>query len=51
MKLKLDINPFDVNSLLLYTLKTSENVSFSDVFRSYGKGRVTSNGLARLPIM
>ena len=31
-------NPFLVNVPLLYTLKTSENLQFSDVFRVYRNG-------------
>ena len=32
------LNPFAPNAPFLYPLKTSENVTFSDVFRGYRKG-------------
>ena len=31
------INPFSINVRLLYALNSSENLQFSDVFRSYRK--------------
>ena len=38
-------NPFSTNVLLLYPLKTSENLCFSDVFRRYRNGTLVENGL------
>ena len=38
------INVFHGTDLFLYLLKTSENCSFSDVFRGYRKRSVPSNG-------
>ena len=38
------INPFSANALLLYPLKTSENLQFSDVFREYRSGTSVENG-------
>ena len=40
----ININPFHINVLFLYLLKTSENLWFSDVLRGYGEGP-TRNGL------
>ena len=39
------LNPFSTNVPLLYPLKTSENLWFSDVFRGYGSGTLVENGL------
>ena len=39
------INPFHATGLFRYPLKTSENQSFSDVFRGYRKRPVAWNGL------
>ena len=39
------INPFSTNVSLLYPLKTSENLSFTDVFRGYRSGTLVENGL------
>ena len=39
------INPFSTNVPLLTPLKTSENFSFSDVFRGYRSGTFFENGL------
>ena len=36
--LSYEVNPFQANVLLLYPLKTSENLWFSDDFRGYRKG-------------
>ena len=44
--LVLILNPFQANVLLLYTLKTSENLCFSDVFRGYRNGTLTWSWLA-----
>ena len=41
------LNPFSTNVSLLYPLKTSENLWFSDVFRGYGSGTLVENGLKR----
>ena len=38
------INPFQANIPFLYPLKTSENRSFSDVFRGYRNGKLDWNG-------
>ena len=38
------LNPFHTTDLFLYHLKTSENQSFSDVFRGYKKRSVAWNG-------
>ena len=38
-------NPFSTNVPLLYPSKTSENRTFSDVFRGYGIGTLVENGL------
>ena len=38
-------NTFSTNVPLLYTLKTSENPRFSDVFRGYRSGKLVENGL------
>ena len=38
-------NPFQINSLFLHPLKTTENQRFSDVFRGYRKRPMTWNGL------
>ena len=32
------LNPFQANFLFLYSLKTSKNLRFSDVFRGYREG-------------
>ena len=39
------VNPFSTNAPLLYSLKTSENFQFSDVFRGYRSGTLIENGL------
>ena len=39
------VNPFSTNAPLLYSLKTSENFQFSDVFRGYRSGTLVENGL------
>ena len=39
------INPFQATLLFLYSLKTSQNLRFSAVFRGYKKGAVAWNGL------
>ena len=41
------LNPFSTNVALLYPLKTSENLWFSDVFRGYGKRSEACNGLIK----
>ena len=38
-------NPFHANDLFWYSLKTSENLWFSDVFRGHQKRSVAWNGL------
>ena len=44
-KTLLVLNPFYAIGLFLYSLKTSKNLWFSDVFRGYRKISVTRNGL------
>ena len=39
------INPFLPNIPILYSLKTSENLWFSDVFRGYKMGTLGTNRL------
>ena len=39
-----NINPFLANVPLLYPLKTSENLRFSDVSRGYRSGTLVKNG-------
>ena len=39
------ITPFLTNVLILYPLKTSEKLRFSDVFRGYKMGTLATNGL------
>ena len=39
------INPFSTNVPLVYPLKTSEKLRFSDVFRGYTSGTLVENGL------
>ena len=41
------INPFSTNVPLLYPLKTSENLRFSDVFRGYRIETLVENGLIK----
>ena len=41
------INPFSNNVALLYPLKTSQNLRFSDVFRGYKSGTSAENGLKK----
>ena len=41
------INTFHATGVFLYSLKTLENLWFSDVFRGYRKRPVTSNVLMR----
>ena len=38
-------NPFSTDVLLLYPLKTSDNLRFSDVFRGYRSGTLVENRL------
>ena len=38
-------NPFSINAPLLYPLKTSENMRFSDAFRGYRRGKLVENRL------
>ena len=38
-------NPFPTNAPLLYPLKTSENLGFSDVFRGYRSAALVEIGL------
>ena len=40
----INLNPFSTNVPLLYSLKTSENLRFSDVFRGYRSGKLVENG-------
>ena len=42
------INPYHVSGLFLYSLKTSENYRFSEVFREYRKRPVICNELSLL---
>ena len=44
------INPFSTNVPLLYPLKTSENLQFSDVFRGYRSGTLVENELKKLDL-
>ena len=37
--------PFQVNVSFLYSMGTLENLLFSDIFRTYGNGTLTWNGL------
>ena len=39
-------NPFSTNVPLLYPLKTSENLSFSDVFRRYRSGALVEHWIS-----
>ena len=39
------INPFSTSVPLLYSLKTSENLRLSHVFRGYRSGTLVENGL------
>ena len=41
----LDFNPFSTNVSRLYSLKTLENLRFSDVFRGYRSRTLVENGL------
>ena len=41
------INPFHTTGLFLYSLKTSENLWFSDVSRGFRKRPVARNGLKK----
>ena len=41
----IDLNPFQANVLLLYLLKSSENICFSDVIKRWRKGKLFCNGL------
>ena len=45
------INPFVPNAPFLYPLKTSENLTVSDVFRGSRKGASGTNGLIRGTLM
>ena len=42
---EIHFNPFSTNVPLLYPLKTSENLWFSDVFKGYRSGTLVENGL------
>ena len=42
--LVLRINPFEGNASFLYTLKSSENLSFPDIFTDYRNGTLVENG-------
>ena len=42
------LNPFHVTGLFLYSLKTSEYLRFSDVFKGYRKRQVAWNGLIQI---
>ena len=39
------INPFSINVPFIYPLETSENLRYSDVFRTYRSGTLVENGL------
>ena len=39
------INPFQANALVLYTLKTPENLWFSGVLKGYKMRTLATNGL------
>ena len=41
------INSYSTNVILLYPLKTSENLRFSDIFRKYISRTLVENGLIR----
>ena len=41
------INPFPTNVPLLYPLRTSKNLRFSDIFRGYKSGTLAENGLIK----
>ena len=41
------INPFSTNVPLLYPLRTSKNLRFSDIFRGYKSGTLAENGLIK----
>ena len=43
-----NINPYHATGPFLYSLKTLENLCFSDVFRGYRKRPVACNGLMKL---
>ena len=43
-----NFNPFSTNFPLLYPLKTSEKLQFSDVFRGYRSGTLVQNGVIRI---
>ena len=45
------VNPFHLACVLLYSLKTSENHSFSDVFRGYRKRPVARNRFMKILLM
>ena len=45
------MNPVPATGLFLYTLKTSENQRFSDVFRDYRKRPVARNGLNDIKLL
>ena len=45
-----EINPFLASILILYTLKTLENLRFFDVFRGYKMRTLAKNGLQRLKL-
>ena len=40
------LNPFSSNVPLLYQLKTSENLRYSDIFKRYRSGTLVENGLS-----
>ena len=45
------VNPFHVTGVILYPLKTSENLWFSDIFRGYRKRPVAWNGLTQIRLL
>ena len=40
------LNPFSTSLPILYPLKTSENLQFSDDFSGYRRGKLVENGLS-----
>ena len=48
--MKNTINPFHATDLFLYSLKTSENWRFSDVFKGYRNKTIARNGLTTLTL-
>ena len=45
------VNPFHATGVILYPLKTSENLWFSDIFRGYRERPVTWNGLTQTRLL